>query len=193
MTRRHVVRDLSDEEFQFVIDRLIAGDTDRELEAAFLQTFDKKLAKSSINRWRKSAGDELADRYRLARYTAKQLLADLGQEDADKYQIVIANIEDRMLTSLREVIAQDPVKLLRIRQDEEKRRIKERELGLKERALDMEAEKRRGAKHDPAKLPGEILEHLLEFVGSDPAGLSWFKANAKKLESYFTEKYADQA
>lgn len=188
MPRRHVVRDLSAEEFQFVIDHLIAGSTDREVELAFLKQFDKKLAKSSFGRWRKAVGEELADRYRLARYTAKQLQIDLNEEGKDKYQTVIGNIEDRLLTSMREVIAQDPIKLLGIRQEEEKRRLKERELGIKERALALEEEKARGLKLDVEALPGLVVEHLLEFIGEDPAGLGWFQKNAKKFESFLVER-----
>src|SRR5256885_136701 len=105
MGRRSVVRDLDEGEFDFVINAIIAGDTDREISLAFETQFGKRLAKSSLNRWRKSAGDELADRYRLARYQAGQLLIDLQEEDQDKYQVVIGNIEDRLLTATREVIS----------------------------------------------------------------------------------------
>jgi hypothetical protein len=118
MGRRHVVRDLDETQFDFVINAIIAGDTDREISLTFEQTFGQPLAKSSLNRWRKSAGDELADRYRLARYQAKQLLTELKEGDEDKYRVVIGNIEDRLLMATREVISKDPVKLLKIRQDE---------------------------------------------------------------------------
>lgn len=188
MARKHVVRELSDEEFQFVIDRILNGDNDREISLAFQQTFNKKLAKSSLARWRESAGNELAERYRLARYQARQLMSNLKDEGEDKYQVVIRNIEDRLLTATREVIAQDPVKLLSIRQEEEKRRLKERELTIKERALDLEIEKARGTKLDVEALPGQVIEYLLEFIGSDSLGLNWFTKNAKKLEAYLIEK-----
>ena len=192
MARRHVVRDLNDEQFTFVIEAIIHGLTDRELSAAFQKQFDQKLAKSSLNRWREAAGNELADRYRLARYQATQLLTDLETEDADKFQVVIGNIEERLLTATREVISSDPVKLLRIRLDEEKRRLKEREITLKERQLDLEIEKAKGTKLDLAALPEQIAEHLLNFIGEDPAGLKWFKGNVKALIEYLEEKYASQ-
>jgi ABC-type tungstate transport system permease subunit len=131
MGRRHVVKNLDGVQFDFVINAIIGGLTDREISLAFEQQFEKPLAKSSLNRWRKSAGNELADRYNLARYQARQLLTDLKQEDQDKYQVVIRNIEDRLLTATREVIATDPVKLLKIRQEEERRRLREKELELK--------------------------------------------------------------
>lgn len=192
MGRRHVVRDLDDEQFTFVIEAIIHGLTDREISAAFEKQFDQKLAKSSLNRWRESAGNELAERYRLTRYQAKQLLTDLKAEDRDKFQVVLENIEERLLTATREVISSDPVKLLRIRLDEEKRRLKERELRLKERQLDLELEKASGERLDRAALPEEIAEHLLNFIGEDPVGLKWFKGNAKALIEYLEKQYATQ-
>src|SRR5947209_532025 len=99
MGRRSVVKDLNEAEFDFVINAIIAGGTDREISLAFESEFGKRLAKSSLNRWRKSAGDELADRYRLARHQARQLTENLKEEDQDKYQIVIRSIEDRLLTA----------------------------------------------------------------------------------------------
>lgn len=193
MGRRHVVRDLNDEQFTVVIEAIIDGQTDREISAGFERQFGQPLAKSSINRWRTQAGTELAERYRLARYQAKQLLTNLNQDDADKFQVVIGNIEDRLLTATREVIAKDPVKLLRIRLDEEKRRLKEREIALKERQLEHELEKLRSSQVDVAGLPAQIIEYLLEFIGTEAAGLKWFSANAKSLEKFLTERYATQA
>lgn len=142
MPRRHVVKDLSEEEFEFVIQRILDGDTDRALSVAFESKFDKSLAKSSLNRWREATGNELAERYRLARYQAKQLLENLKEEEgADKHQLVMRSIEDRLLTATREVITADPLKLLRIRQQEKKRELQERTLHLKERALEFQQEK----------------------------------------------------
>lgn len=192
MGRRHVVRDLDDEQFTFVIEAIIAGLTDREISASFNERFKQPLAKSSLNRWRESAGNELAERYRLARYQARQLLTDLKDEDANKFQVVIGNIEDRLLTATRHVISQDPVKLLRIRLDEEKRRLKEREIKLKERQLELEFEKVKSAQVDVVGLPAQIAEHLLEFIGTDANGLRWFSANAKSFEKFLTDKYAAQ-
>jgi hypothetical protein len=189
MGRRHVVRDLNDEQFSFVIEAIIEGQTDREISVAFEQTFNQPLAKSSLSRWRDASGNELVERYRLARYQAKQLLTDLGQEDADKFQVVIDNIEDRLLTATRKVIAADPVKLLRIRLDEEKRRLKAREIDLKERQLELELEKVKSAQVDVEALPAQVVEHLLEFIGQDAGGLKWFSANAKSFEKFLTDRF----
>jgi len=190
MGRRHVVKDLNEQEFDFVINAIIAGATDREISVAFEAEFAKRLAKSSLNRWRKSAGDELADRYRLARYQAGQLLADLKEEDKDKFQVVIRNIEDRLLTATREVISKDPVKLLRIRQEEERRRLREKELELKRAQLEFSREKLQGAAIDRAALGVEFTGDLLEYLGADAEGLTFFTRHAKKFNEYLKEKYA---
>jgi hypothetical protein len=197
MPRQHVIRELDDAQFTYVIEAIILGLTDREICAGFEEQFGQRLAKSSLNRWRIAAGNELAERYRLARYQARQLLTDLKQEDADKFQVVIGNIEDRLLTATREVISNDPVKLLRIRLDEEKRRLKERELSLKERQLDLELEKARAARVDVDSLPAEVIESLLNYIGEDAEGLRWLRKNAKALETflkdYLSTKYAPQS
>jgi hypothetical protein len=194
MPRRHVVRDLDDDQFSFVINCIINGLTDREISSAFEKTFEQKLAKSSLHRWREAAGNELAERYRLARYQSRQLLENLQREDGDQYDVIMKNIEDRLLTATREVIAQDPIKLLQLRLDEEKRRLKLREFDLKEKQINLEMAKLGTNKIDPEKLPAEIIENLFNFIGSNADGLRWFRANAKKFEAFLKqsleEKYA---
>src|SRR5205085_8802208 len=190
MASRHVVRDLADEEFEFVISGILNGATDRELSTAFQSTFNKKLAKSSLARWREATGNELAERYRLARFQAKQLLADLKQEDGDKYQIVMQTVEDRLLTATREVITQDPMKLLRVSQQEQKRKLQEKRLDLQREQLELEREKLRGAAIDRAALGVEFTADLLEYLGADVEGLAFFKRHAKKFNDFLKEKYA---
>ena len=190
MPRRHAVAELPAEEFEFVIQAILDNLTDREISAAYKEKFGKRLAKSSLNRWRESAGNELADRYRLARYQAKQLLVDLKDEEAGSYQVVIRNIEDRLLTATREIIASDPVKMLRIRQEEEKRRLKERELEVRKEHLELERERLRGVAVDRAKLGEEFIEDLLAFIGDDAEGLRWFKRHAKSFDEFIKQKYA---
>lgn len=193
MPRRHVVEQLPDEQFQFVINTIIAGDTDREISAAFQQEFKTKLSKSSLARWREVTGDELAERYRLTRFQAKQLLEDLQEEGADKYQLVMSNIEDRMLTAMREVISQDPIKLLGIQQEEKRRQLKHEELQLKRETLELERERLRGAALDRVKLGQEYLTDLLEYIGSDPEGLRFFQRHGKKFSEFLQNKYAAEA
>jgi hypothetical protein len=190
MPRRHVVRDLEDEEFEFVIQRILAGDTDRELSAAFQQAFDKRLAKSSLNRWRETTGNELAERYRLARFQAKQLLENIQEEGADKFQVTMRTIEDHLLTATREVVTADPIKLLRISQQEQKRKLQEKTLELKRDQLDLERERLRGVKVDKVSLFNEFIEDLLEYIGADKEGLSWINKHLKKFAEFIQKKYA---
>jgi hypothetical protein len=190
MPRRHVVKDLSDEEFEFVIQRILEGDTDRELSTAFQTTFEKRLAKSSLNRWRDTTGNELAERYRLARFQARQLLENLKEEDADKHQVLMRTVEDRLLTATREVIKADPLKLLRISQAEQKRKLQEQRLQLQRDQLDLEREKLRGAAIDRISLFNEFMSDLLAYIDADKEGLNWFNKHLKKFGEFIKEKYA---
>lgn len=167
MPSRHIVDKLPDEQFQFVINAIINGDTDREVSAAFHQKFGTKLSKSSLARWREVTGNELAERYRLTRFQAKQLLEDLNIEDGDKFRVVMGNIEDRLLTATKEVIAQDPIKLLGIQQEEKRRQLKERELQLKERAqafTEEQAKKTDQLQQDRLQIGVEVWQFILSFL-----------------------------
>ena len=190
MGRRHTVSELPPDQIDFVIRSIIGGLTDREISTAFAKQFPgKRLSKSALNRWQKASGSELIERYQFARCQAKEILEGLKLDaDADKFQVVIGDLENRLLISARDVIAADPVKMLRIRLDEEKRRLKARELDLKEKQLDLELAKAKTI--DPATMPTQVLEHLLEFIGDDAGGLRWFRAKSKDLEQFLTEKYA---
>lgn len=192
MPRRAVVDQLNELELDFVIKGLAnQGWTDRELSAAFEREFAKPLSKSAIARWRAKSGNELKERFKFARAVANQLLEDLKKEGSDKYEVIFDDIEDRLLVATRELVNVDPVKMLQLRVEEGKRRIKQEELVLKREALELEKEKLRGARIDRLALSAEFLEGLLEFIGEDPDGLKWFKKNAKKVSAFFEEKYTD--
>ena len=192
MPRRHAVDQLPDEQLKFVLDHIIAGETDREIVVAFEDEFKTKLAKSSLARWRKAAGDELADRYRMTRYQSKQLIEDLKLDpESDKYAVVMQQIEDRLLTATREVVSQDPFKLIIIQQEEKRRQLKEQELRLRERALELERERVHGVALDRVKLGEEFSEDLLEYIGSDAEGLTWFRRHAKPFIEFIRTKHAD--
>lgn len=147
MPRPHKVAQLPPEELEFVI-RCILGSTgrgpmtDREISAAYKEEFGKRLSKSSLSRWRQAAGDELADRYKFARVQAEALLESLKEDpEADKYQVLMRGVEERLLTVTHEAIALDPIKMLRLRQEEEKRRLRARQLELNEKKLEFEKER----------------------------------------------------
>lgn len=193
MGRRHIVSELSEEQLDFVIRRIVDGDTDREVCAQFENVFkDSSLAKSSLHRWRTAAGKELVERYQLARFQAKALVEQFSIEDADKYQTVIGNIEDRLLTATREVVKQNPVKLLQVRQMEEKMRVKREELELKRQQIELEREKLRGVALDRVKLGAETLTDFLEFVGGDSVGLQFLSKNLQPFGEFLKAKYAPQ-
>lgn len=171
MGRKHVVKELNDEQFTFVINAIIDGLTDREISANFQKQFNQPLAKSSLHRWRKSAGNELAERYRLARFQAKQLTQDLKSEDKEQFQIIIENIEDRLLTATREVTQLDPFKLLLIKQEEERRKLRQREIELKEQQLAWQKErvqKEQELHTDRFQIAADTWRYVL----------SWFNQNA---------------
>lgn len=173
MPPRYEVDKLPDDQLKFVLDHIIDGETDREISFAFEAQFKTKLAKSSLSRWREAAGNELAERYRMARYQAKQLIEDLQEDpEVDKHGIIIASIEDRLLTATREVTAQDPFKLLIIQQEEKRRNLRERELKLKERSQafhEEQAQKSDSLQQDRLKIGADVWRIVLAyFLKNDP-------------------------
>jgi hypothetical protein len=193
MPPKYTVETLPDEQFQFVINAIINGDTNREISASFKAEFNAELAKSSLARWREVTGDELAERYKLARFQAKQLLENLDQKDVDKFSVVMSNIEDRLLIATKDVIAQDPIKLLGIQQEERRHQLKREELQLKREALALDKEKLRGAALDRVKLGEEYSADLLEYIGADADGLRWFRKHLKNFLEFIKNKYAAEA
>ena len=146
MGRRNKVATLPDDQLQFVIDHILDGKSDREISFAFQDRFQTKLSRSSLYRWRKAAGRDLADRYRLARYQARQLFENLNLEpDADKHQVLIESIEDHLLAAVAKINTQDPFKLMLIQQEEKRRNLRQREIQLRERAQEFQEEQARQA------------------------------------------------
>lgn len=167
MPSRHAVEKLPDEQFEFVINAIINGETNREISAAFKAKFTAVLAKSSLARWREVTGDELAERYKLARFQAKRILEDLGDQGADKFSVVMGNIEDHLLRATKEVIKQDPIKLLGIQQEEKRRQLREQELKLKERAQTFQedlARKSESLQQDRLKIGVDVWQFVLSFL-----------------------------
>lgn len=191
MGRRNKVEQLAETEFDFVIRAVTDGRTDREISALYEAEFGKSLDKNSINRWRNDVGSELADRFRLARFQAKQLRENLALEDADDYQNVIKNIEERLLTATREVVRQDPVKLLLVRQQEEKMRLKRDEIELKRKQLEFDREKHTNA-FDRVKVGAETMTDFLEYVGSDTESVGFLTRHLQPFGEYLKSKYAAQ-
>ncbi len=192
MGRRNKVEKLPETEFDFVIRAVTNGRTDREISAEFEAEFGQKLDKNSINRWRNTVGEELADRYRLARFQAKQLREDLALDDTDDYQNVIKNIEERLLTATREVVRQDPVKLLMVRQQEEKMRLKRDEIELKQKQLEFDREKHKN-QIDRVKVGAETMTDFLEYVGADTESIGFLTRHLQPFGEYLKTKYVASA
>lgn len=190
MPPRYAVEKLPAEQFDFVIRAITNGGTDTSIPRDFEAQFGVKLAKSSLARWRKVTGNELADRYRFVRAQAHQIIEDLEAEGSDKHGLVFDMLEDRMLTSAKELITADPLKILGIQQEEKRRNLKERELALKERALDLERERVHGVALDRVRLGEEYASDLLEYIGEDPEGLRWFQRHAQLFQTFISKKYA---
>ena len=190
MPPRYAVDKLPAEQFDFVIRAITNGGTDTSIPREFEAQFGVKLAKSSLARWRATTGNELADRFRFVRAQANQIIEDLKAEGEDKHGLVIDMLEDRMLTSAKELIAADPLKILKIQQDEKNRALKLREIELKESALELERERLHGVALDRVELGGEYSADLLEYIGEDPEGLRWFQRHAKTFETFIKNKYA---
>lgn len=145
MGRRSTVERLLDEQFDFVIRAILDGCTDREISAAFEAKYGEALPKSSLHTWRKSAGNELAERYRMKRFQVRSFVEQLKAEGIDvgedHYSQIIQSLEDHLLTAERDLIASDPLKLLAARQEDERIRVKREQIALNQKKLDFEREK----------------------------------------------------
>lgn len=166
MGQRSSVEKLPDEEFDFVINCFLNNLNDREVSLQFENTYGKKLPKSNIASWRAKAGNELIDRYRMARFQAKQLRENLELEEGEDYQNVIKNIEEHLLTATRRVIHENPAKLLLARQREEQFRLKREQIELKKKELDWEREKferTQNLQSDKFKIASESWKYILAY------------------------------
>lgn len=195
MGRKATIEKLDDNQFDFVIRKILAGLTDREICAAFENEFGSALPKSSLNRWRNNAGNELAERYRLKRFQAKTVVEQLKDDGIeigeDKYKQIIENLEDHLLTSERELIQQNPVKLLFARQEEERLKLKREELELKKSQLEFDREKHKNAV-DRIKLGAETLQDFIEYGGSDEAVVGLLTRHLQPFGEFLKTKYAAQ-
>lgn len=168
MGRKSTVEKLLDEQFDFVIGEILDGRTDREISAAFEAKYDQPLPKSSLNTWRNTAGNELAERYRMKRFQVRSFVEQLKTEGfeigEDKYALLIENLEDHLLTAERDLIASDPLKLLGARQEDERLRIKREQIDLNRKKLEFEREKHErdaAVRVDRLKIAAEVWKYLL--------------------------------
>lgn len=195
MGRKSAVEKLPDVEFDFVVKKIIGGLTDREISAEFEKEFKKKLPKTNLNRWRNNAGNELAERYRIKRFQVRSFVEQLKDEgievDEDKYKHIIQNLEDHLLTAERDLISQNPMKLLFARQEEERLKLKREKLELDKMQLEFDREKHKNA-IDRVKVGAETMTDFLEYVGSDAESIGFLTRHLQPFGEYLKAKYAAQ-
>lgn len=172
MGRRSTVERLLDEQFDFVMRAILNGRTDREISAAFETQYGETLPKSSLHTWRKSAGNELAERYRMKRFQVRSFVEQLKAEGIDvgedHYAQIIQSLEDHLLTAERDLIASDPLKLLAARQEDERIRVKREQIALNEKKLDFEREKHEreaAIRLDRLAIGAEVWKVIMFFFG----------------------------
>lgn len=196
MGRKSAVDKLEDNEFDFVIKKIIGGLTDREISAEFEKVFKKKLPKTNLNRWRNNAGNELAERYRLKRFQVRSFVEQLKSEgieiNEDKYKVIIGNLEDHLLTAERELIAQNPMKLLFARQEDERIKLKREKLELVKAQLEFDREKHKN-EIDRVKVGAETMTDFIEYVGSNAEAIKFLTQHLQPFGEYLKAKYAAQS
>lgn len=196
MGRKATVEKLPDEQFEFVIDLLVNGRTDREVERLFAAEFPGcKVPKSSLHTWRTGAGNELVERYKITRFLARTVVDKLKTDGVDvnddRYKHVIEGIEDQLLTKTREIFAADPMKLLYVRQEDEKLRIKREDQQIKREQLALERQKLLGAVNDPIKQGVEFMTELFDYLKDDAEGVRFLKVHTKAFTEFLQTKYGE--
>jgi hypothetical protein len=185
MAPKAAVDRLNEAERDFVITAHMRGLTDREISAAFEEQFRKKLAKSSIQRWRAKAGEQSTDKYRLIHLLADQLKEDLHRSGEENYKLIFENIDDHVLMSAREVFNADPVRVLGLRVEESKRQLKEKELELRREELALKretAEREANAKADRFGIAMKVWQTVLGFcLKKEPSAADVLTKHSKEI------------
>lgn len=196
MGRRSTIERLPAEQYDFVNKQFANGATDREVSELFEKEFGEKLPKSNLHRWRKSFGDACIERRKMRRFLVREMVERLKDEGFDvgddNYKLVIQNIEDFLITSDREIVAADPIKLLNLRQEDERIKLKREKLELDKEQLAFEREKHKNA-IDRVKVGAETMTDFLEFVGSDPEAIGFLTRHLQPFGEYLKAKYAAQS
>lgn len=196
MGRKGTVEKLDEAQFHYVMKAILRGDTDREISAEFESEFGEELPKSSLNNWRKRAGNELAERYQLKRFQVREFAEELKKQGIeiaeDKYPTIIQNIEDHLLTAERDLIAENPLKLLMARQEDERIKLKREKLELDKAQLEFDREKQKGS-IDRLKISAEFLQDLFDYVDGDTDGIKFLTVHLKPFKEFLKIKYATES
>lgn len=193
MGRKSTIDGLPEEQFDFVIKELMNGATDRAVSAAFEQRFNKELPKTNLNTWRNRAGKELVERYKLRRFQIREVVEQLKDEGIDVaedgYKHIIQNLEDYLLTSERELIKQNPMKLLFARQEDERIKLKREKLELDKEQLAFEREKHRNA-IDYTKVSADVMKDFIEYADGNSEIITLLTRHLKPFGEFIKAKYA---
>lgn len=189
MARRHTVSTLTQEQQEFVVERLAAGETLRAISAAFEEKFEARLPKSSLASWKNDVGDVLVRQFQFTRQVARQLIEQAG-EGREALDLLFGDLEDRMLVATAELAARDPKAVMaailerrRLEQDAQKIDLKRREVELKEKL----------ANQRPLdELIPDFVAVLVEVIGTDPEGLQWFSRAADRLAAALNKRFFEQ-
>ncbi len=174
--------------------KILNGLTDSEIITTVKVEFDIELAHSSFNRWRKAAGEELAERYKAKRFLVRSFVEKLKNEGIevkdDKYSQIIQNLEDHLLTSERELIEQNPLKLLHARQDDERLKLQREKLELQRSQLEFEREKHQNSV-DRVQIGADTMTDFIEYADSDIEIIQLLTKHLKPFGEHLKAKYAE--
>ena len=196
MGRKFAVEKLPLAQREYVIGKVASsGFTDDEILADVKAELGIELARSSFNRWRNKIGDVMAERYELRRGLTKSFVENLQKKgvdiNQDKYKQIITNLEEYLLTSEQNLIAENPLKLLFARQEDERIKLKREKLELDKEQLAFEREKHKNA-IDRVKVGAETMTDFLEYVGSDAESISFLTRHLQPFGEHLKAKYAAQ-
>jgi hypothetical protein len=171
MGRKTTVDQLPPEQRDFVIQLCTEHKTDRFISSAFEEEFGASLPKSSLNYWRQTTGNELVERYGIQRMLVKSFVTELEAKGVDvkndRYAQLIGDLEEHLLAKTADLVAKDPMKLLAVRQEDERLRIKREQIGLNQQKLDFEKQKHEAdadARTDRLKIGADLWQFWLYWL-----------------------------
>lgn len=175
MGQKFTVESLPNDQYKFIVRLLLNGKTDREVEVEFEAEFPgERVPKSSFARWRKSIGGDIKNQYRLVRFLGETVAEELNASgidlDPDRYKQVMEDINSSLLVKTHEIVTQDPMKLLAVRQEDEKLRIKREQIDLNRQKLDFEKqrhEKELAVRTDVLAIGAKAWQFMLYFMNEN--------------------------
>jgi hypothetical protein len=185
MGRKGSVEKLTQVERDAVLCMFSNGFTDAEVSTGFVAKFNKPLTKSSLQRWRKKSGETALGFHEMTRAIAGSVVKGLKLEpETDKYSLIIGNVEDLILTAGQRFYAENPLKLLVARQDDERIKLRREQLDINREKLSFDRERyerEASVQVDRLAIAAEVWKYLL----------IWFSANEPHLADALTGKSSE--